>query len=447
MLRGIVFIVLMVIAIRGAFASAFGALLAYLWFGLFRPEDWVWFDIRSMRLSLILGLLLVVRSIASGVRPKITHRLTLGMLLFLGTGLIAQIHAVRPDVGWHWIGYFVRLCVVCVFLVLLVDSPRRLLLAVMVICSSIGYYTAKAGLMSLLGGGERFGAGLTGAFVDNNAYALAAVMIAPMLAAVARSIPSEWRFRKALVWGYRAAVPLTCYTAISTFSREGFLALLVMAIGYLILMIRRRALTILLVLTAVLIIAPILPLPSGYTNRLDTIITYRKVHDDSALSRLYFWQVAWNMAKDHPLGVGMYNFNYTFDQYDYLNGKYGRGRSVHNSHLEALTENGFDGLAVWIGMFISAIATCVRVRKRARHELQGSPEGELLWHMGGALLISMIAFLVGGTFIALSLNDLTWITFALVAALDRICESATRAVKNEQSSRVPNNQRIDRPAL
>ena len=37
-----------------------------------------------------------------------------------------------------------------------------------------------------------------------------------------------------------------------------------------------------------------------------------------------------------------------------------------------------------------------------------------------ALLVSLVAFIVGGSFIALSLNDLTWYTFALVAALDRL---------------------------
>jgi hypothetical protein len=35
-------------------------------------------------------------------------------------------------------------------------------------------------------------------------------------------------------------------------------------------------------------------------------------------------------------------------------------------------------------------------------------------------MVSMVAFLVGGAFISLSLNDLTWLTFALVSALDRL---------------------------
>jgi hypothetical protein len=35
-------------------------------------------------------------------------------------------------------------------------------------------------------------------------------------------------------------------------------------------------------------------------------------------------------------------------------------------------------------------------------------------------MASMMAFFVGGASIAMALNDLTWITFALLAALDRI---------------------------
>jgi hypothetical protein len=34
-------------------------------------------------------------------------------------------------------------------------------------------------------------------------------------------------------------------------------------------------------------------------------------------------------------------------------------------------------------------------------------------------MVSMVGFMVGGSFLALALNDLTWLTFALLAALDR----------------------------
>ena len=47
-----------------------------------------------------------------------------------------------------------------------------------------------------------------------------------------------------------------------------------------------------------------------------------------------------------------------------------------------------------------------------------------------ALMASMTGFLVGGSFLGMSLNDVTWLTFAILAALDRVsadlCAEAKR---------------------
>jgi putative inorganic carbon (hco3(-)) transporter len=165
---------------------------------------------------------------------------------------------------------------------------------------------------------------------------------------------------------------------------------------------------------------PFIPLPKGYTERMTTIVTYESTGEESATSRLHFWEVAWDMAIDRPLGVGMRNFDYAYDSYDFLDGRFGRGRAVHNSHLQVLAEQGFVGFFLWVGAFATAISLCMRMRRIGRSQLAGTPDGEFVFFMAGALIISMVAFMVGGTFIALALNDLTWMTFALVAALDRI---------------------------
>jgi O-antigen ligase len=246
-------------------------------------------------------------------------------------------------------------------------------------------------------------------------------MVVPMMLAVADNIPAEWRWRKHIVLSYRLAVPLTLYAAISTFSRGGLLAIVAGGFVFVLLQARRRLGTVLLIGLAGLIVLPFVPMPKGYEERMQTIVTYQQAGETSAISRLHFWKVAVDMVIDKPLGVGMYNFNSTYDQYDFLHGQFGTERSVHSSHFEALAENGFFGFAVWIGLFIMAIRSCLRVRKLAMTRLQGTPEGTFFWTMGGAMIISMVAFLVGGSFIALTLNDLTWITFGLVAALETIC--------------------------
>lgn len=419
MLRTIVFLLLMVFAIRAIFISPFGAALAYVWVALFRPENWVWINIKGLHLSLLFGLILVLRSVAARKWPNFTHPLSVGTVLFLITGLIAQTNAFAPAVGWHWINYFARLTLVCLLLVTLTDSPRRLFYAFFVMGSSIAFFSAKAGFMSLIHGGERFGVGLAGAFIDNNAYALASVMMLPFVVVIARNIPEDWRARKLVAGIFWLSIPLMCYTVISTFSREGLLALLTTLIVYLKLKPKLRP-YFFGVVVAIAISIPVIPIPKGYLARMETIVTYRKVDNRSALSRLYFWRVGWKMAKANPLGVGMYNFNYAFDKYAWKHGMYGYHRSIHNSHLEALTENGFDGLAVWIFTYIMAFRACGRVRKFAS-KMDRDPDSKLLRDAADALTVSMAAFVIGGSFIALCLNSITWFTFAIVAALDKVC--------------------------
>lgn len=434
MIRNTLFVLICFIILRAAIVSPFGALMGYIWFALFRPQEWVWMDIEPLRLSLVLGVILLFRSVIDKAWPNFTHPLSIGIIFFLVTGLVAQTNAVDQAVGWYWLDFFARLALVSLFLITLVNTERRFYIAMLTISSSLGYYTAKAGVASLIGGGVHFYSGLAGAFVDNNSYAVAGAIITPMLLAVAANAPHEWRYRRAIVWGYRVAVPLTALTIIGTFSRAGLLAFI--AAVFTRIMFQRRRLVALCTLIVIASVAlQFIPLPKGYTDRAETITTYDEVGDTSALSRLYFWRIALIVAADNPLGVGLFNFSSVYDKYDLSGGKYGKNRAVHNSHLQVLTELGFAGFAIWVWLFFIAFRTCFRIRRIALKELAGTQSEVFLGSMAVALIASMVAFLVGGTFISFALNDLTWLTFALVAALDQLCNTVLQA--QDHSSQQP----------
>jgi len=66
------------------------------------------------------------------------------------------------------------------------------------------------------------------------------------------------------------------------------------------------------------------------------------------------------------------------------------------------------------------------------------------------LSASMMAFLVGGSFIALALNDVTWLTFAFLAALDRLSAATVREYESRVSvaaSSGPSNSIAQQPKL
>jgi putative inorganic carbon (HCO3(-)) transporter len=291
-----------------------------------------------------------------------------------------------------------------------------------VIALSFGFHSAKAGLASLLMGGVQFSDGLAGSFIDNNGYALGCAMVMPMLVATGQNLPlllGGVPERRWFPLPFYLAAGLTAFTVVSLFSRAGFLALGAIAVMFVLLQ-RRRLVAIGLLCVAALLTFWLVPMPKGYLDRIETIKTYEDIEETSALSRLHFWRVAVDMAKDRPLGVGLRNFEAAYDRYDDTGGKFGSRRAVHSSHFQVLAETGFPGAAAYVGLFGYAMFLAFRIRARSRNAALSPSLQRFLFTSANALMVSMVAFMIGGAFISLALNDLTWLTFALVASLDRL---------------------------
>src|SRR5260221_12428394 len=109
MLRTLFVFVILIPSVVLALTDRYKALLLYLWWAFFRPQEWVWFNISSLRLSLVLGLILVVPALATGDFPNLTHPLAIGTVLFLVSGFLSQTNAINQDVGWGWTDFFTLL--------------------------------------------------------------------------------------------------------------------------------------------------------------------------------------------------------------------------------------------------------------------------------------------------------------------------------------------------
>jgi len=465
MLRSLFILSILVPGFVAALRNRYAALLMYLWFALFRPQDWLWIDITSLRLSMVLGVMLLVPSIATGLLPNMSHPLTVGMALFLTSSLVSQIGAVRPDIGWMWIDFAARLLIASMLLVTLTSESRRLVGVVAVIGGSLGFHAAKAGLAFIVGGGTRFADGLAGAFVDNNGYALGTVMVLPLLLAAAQNVdvllPTPGLLQTWARRAFYASVPLCFFAVIGTYSRGGFLAL--SAALFVFLLLQRRRFTALAVVSGVLtLLLSVVPIPQRYLDRLSTIGSYDKQVEvdvegarESAQSRPHFWKVGIQMGLDRPFGVGLRQYEAAYDRYDFLHGRYGRQRAVHSSHVQVFAEQGLFGAIVWTGMFAYAFIACFRVRARSRVEHVSPGHQQMLFTIANAMIASMTAFLVGGAFLALALNDITWLTFGVVAALERVSaalvaephvEPVVAAVADDPFQRAPALEQPDAPA-
>jgi len=427
-LRSLLILSIIVPGMVAGLRDRFPALLLYVWFALFRPQEWLWIDVTALRLSLVLAGILILPALMTGIWPNLSHAMSLGSLAFLMMGMLAQFGAIDPATGFAWLDFQTRLTFICLLAVTLVNTRQRFVMLMAVVGCSLGFHAAKAGLASMMGGGVRFHDGLAGAFPDNNGYALATVMVMPLVLATAQNMGSAPAWMKWLRRGLYLWVPLCALTVVSTFSRGGFLAMGVSVLVYVLLQRRRLAAFAGLAVVAMLA-AAFVPVPEGYFDRLNTIQTYDEAgqEDESALGRLHFWRVAIIMAQNRPFGVGLRNYEAAYDTYDFSNGAFARGRSVHNSHFQVLAELGFPGAVIWVSLFLFAFFLTLRVRSRSKRAELSPEDRHFFFTASNALTVSMVGFLVGGSFVASALNDVTWLTFALVAAVDRLSAEALAA--------------------
>ena len=168
-------------------------------------------------------------------------------------------------------------------------------------------------------------------------------------------------------------------------------------------------------------------LPDAYWNRMDTIDAKEEDRDASSEGRVHFWQVAVLMANANPiLGVGHNAYNAAYDRYDVSKGQYGENRSVHSSWLGMLSELGYPGLMVFIMSIAMAFLACRRTRRLAA----ALPDGRDLLYYSLALECSLVAFMVGGSFVSFQYNEMIWHVLGITMALDGIVKGRLAQVSS-----------------
>jgi putative inorganic carbon (HCO3(-)) transporter len=443
MLRTLLVLLIAVPGLCAGVWNPFAALTLYVWYAIFRPEQWIYEDISSLRLSFVIGALLVLRCAMDGTLPAFKHPLAGWALLFFGSTLLSQLQPVDSALGWASLIDLGKLIVVALLIVSLVSNVNRLVVIVSVLAGSLGIHAAKAGLFSLIRGGVRLTEGLAGSFSDNNGYALGVVLVLPLLAAAGQNMPRRW-----LRWSFYVAVLLSAFTVVSLHSRGGFLALVVGGAVFVILQ-RRRLRAVSAAVIAVWLAMSVAPFPAGYFERIGTISQGSEAFGDaaeapdkSAAGRVHFWRVAVLMARDRPFGVGLGNYEAAYDAYDTSAGMFGSRRAVHSVFFQVLAETGFLGAFTYIALLLHTAFIALRVRRRALSDNYSPRVKRLLFTIANGIAASMAGFVVGGLFLSAALNDVTWFTIGLVAALDqlslRLClapEGATRRIDRSELAR------------
>jgi probable O-glycosylation ligase (exosortase A-associated) len=406
MLRSIFVMVLSVVGLYYALQAPFYALLVYLAYAYFRPEQWLWNNMIPPYFSFVLGSYVILSSLFSGQRFIMNKRIAL-----IGTLVVHSFLSILFShyfaYGWiAWTNFF-RSILITYCVIILVTDFSELRFIFLILALFLGVEAAKQGWVYLITSPGYANPNPIYFLGDNNGVAVGMLMLVPVIALLAQTTQRRWaRF------GFWVLLIGVLYRALSTYSRGGFLACLAMGVAY---GLRSRQKLRALFGMAIVVGIVLLALPEQYWGRMGTITLNDEEQDGSTSGRIHFWKVAVAMGKANPiLGIGHNCYNAAYDTYDFLQGRYGRNRSVHSSFFGVLAEWGYVGAVLYGLVIFSALRSCRRVYKlTAKHPM--------LLHLSqsaAALETGLVVFIVGGSFLPFQYNEMLWHYVGFTMALE-----------------------------
>src|SRR5262249_22949562 len=283
-----------------------------------------------------------------------------------------------------------------------------------VIGLSLGFLGLRGAAFYIRTGGGSTVLGPEFSFLEaNNTFGLALVMNVPLLFYLAKLETKPWLAR-----GMQGMMVVSDITIIGTFSRGAWVGLAAVT-GLLVVKNRPSVLKVVAVGTVALIASLMftLTLPDPVQHRWDSLVNYEE--DGSAQSRFWNWEFCTRVALGRPLGGG---FNlYSEESYALYMPEFaarwpGKVWSCHNMWLSVWAEHGYPGAIVWLGLLLSCLIAVRRMRK------YGSRNADAEWAVDycNMVEISLVGYMVSGTFIDMAYFELYYHLVAVVIVLKEL---------------------------
>lgn len=364
----------------------------YAWIGLMNPHRLTW-RLENAPVGLAAAVATLLGAVMTGALRPIPFRDTTVLLItWLVYTTTTTFNAVSPIDAWDEWNRFARIIFMCFVAMMLLQEKKRLLSFLFVCMGSVAFFGVKGGAFSLATGGSYRVWGPPGSFIEgNNELALAELMILPLMLFFARQAKKGWPRLASY-----AAIVLTIMSILFSYSRGAFLAFG----GLTLLLIMRSRYRIQSLIAVVVLVVPLMMLaPTQWKDRMFSGGGYG---DESAMGRINAWHFAYNLAKDRVFGGGFRSFTTE------LFARYAPNPTdVHDAHsiyFEVLAEQGFPGLFIFLAILATTLWRLERLRSSRRHR------GELGWvsELAAMLQYSVIAYMLGGTFLGLAYFDLPY---------------------------------------
>ncbi len=197
-------------------------------------------------------------------------------------------------------------------------------------------------------------------------------------------------------WAYYAAMACCVWGAIYSYSRASYIGLVVgvLIFGF----VKSRKLV--MVTLGFLLIAPAV-MPKSVMQRIEMTQAGEGELDESAASRLDFWELAWDKFLEYPFtGIGYHSFHHINPA----------GLDTHNMYVKQLTEMGIAGITLFMLLYFLQLKVCIQLYKEADNAfLRSLGLGMIL-----CIAANMLLNIFGDRSSYLSLATFYWVGLGLV---------------------------------
>lgn len=419
-------------------------ILVWSWIGYMNPHRLAYGFAHDMPFAQIIALVTVV-AILFSKEPKgipITG-LTFAWIVFIVWMVIATQFAFYPAEAQVYLGSVLKIQFVTFLTLMLITDRKRMDQLIWVIVLSVGFFSVKGGAFTLATGGASRVYGPPGGMIEeNNALALATLMIIPLM----HYLHQQTRHR-----GLRLMlIVMMALSAVSVFGSQSRGAIVGGAILAFLFWVKSRRKLVTALALFVLVPPVVMFMPESWHERIGTMsadsnadvadIETMRVRggtvklsapipsrdrlgywpkDFSALGRVNAWNYAINLASSRLTGGGFESWSpETFQTYAPIVEEVQGGHSIYFS---VLADSGWPGLVLFLGILAMAWRCASRTGKAAE-KLE-----ELRWisDLMRMIQLSMVGYCVSGAFLALAYFDLPWHLISLIV----LCEQMVKRAK------------------
>lgn len=355
-----------------------------------------------------------------------------GLLLLLWTYFtVTTTVALNPDAAWAQWDKVSKILLMTFLTMAVCQKRQRLEGLLLAIAFSMGMLGIKGGIFGLLTGGQFRVWGPPGSFMeDNNDFALGLNMTLPIIYYMA--LTTSHKHLRLLLY---ATFILTIISIVLTFSRGGFLGLVIIFLCF---VIKNRAKFGRTLAFACILLCAVPFIPEYYWVRIKTIVSYEQ--DASALGRVNAWATALNIANERPLIGGGFE-TFTPELFQIYSPDPNNYHDVHSVYFEILGEHGYVALLFYLLLALVTLMTLWRIRRlaKAAQAFRDMRWAENYSHM---LEISIYAFLINGSTLGRAYFDLYFHLVAATILLQHIVKSEILSIV---ASRVASNEGVAQP--